>query len=73
MEEPKKFPEPVEALIVILVAFGTIIVFAIVATIISTLFGSNISSDSTNRLFYIIGGIIFFAIPAEYPAMNSLL
>jgi len=66
MEKPKKNPEPVEALVVILLAFGSIIVFAIVATVITTFLGSTISSDSTNRLFYIIGGILFFAIPTIY-------
>ena len=66
MEEQKKYPEPVEALIVILLAFGSIIVFAIIATVITTFLGSNMSSDSTNRLFYIVGGILFFAIPTIY-------
>ena len=66
MEEQKKFPEPVEALVVILLAFGAIIVIGIVITIITTFLGSPISLDSINRIFYIIGGILFFAIPTIY-------
>jgi len=66
MEEQKKFPEPVEALVVILLAFGSIIVFAVVITVISSLFDTSISSDDSNRIFYIIGGLLFFAIPTIY-------
>jgi CAAX protease family protein len=66
MEEQKKFPEPVEALVVILLAFGSIIIFAIVVSIFSSLFDADISADDTNRFFFIIGGVLFFAIPTLY-------
>lgn len=66
MDEQKKFPEPVEALVVILLAFGSIILFAITITIFSYLFDSEISSNDSNRYFYIFGGILFFVIPFLY-------
>ena len=66
MDEQKKIPEPVEALVIILLAFGSIIVFAIVISIFSSFLDINISSDDTNRFFYIIGGLLFFIIPTLY-------
>ena len=66
MDEQKKFPEPVEALVVILVAFGSIIIFAIALTVISSIFDIDFSTDDSNRFFYIIGGILFFVIPTLY-------
>ena len=66
MEEQKKYPEPVEALVVILLAFGSILVFALVMTVLSSLIGIDLSSEDFNRIFYIVGGLLFFIIPVLY-------
>jgi uncharacterized protein len=66
IDEQKKFPEPVEALVIILLAFGSIIIFAIAVSVISSIFDVDVSTDDSSRYFYIIGGILFFIIPTLY-------
>jgi membrane protease YdiL (CAAX protease family) len=66
MDKQKKFPEPVEALVIILLAFGSIIIFAFALTILNSIIDIDMSSNDSNRFFYIIGGILFFIIPTLY-------
>lgn len=66
MDSKKKYPEPVEALVVILLAFAGIIVFAAFMAFTSSIIGIDLSTDDSNRIFYIIGGLLFFIIPTLY-------
>ena len=66
MEEQKKFPEPVEALIVILLSFGMIIIMALVVSVITSFSFINVSIEESNRYFYILGGLLFLIVPTMY-------
>ena len=62
----KKFPEPVEALVLILITFGFILIFTFVAAASSFFISPEQEITSDIKLFYIIGGIFFFLVPFIY-------
>jgi len=60
----KKYPEPVEALVVVLLTLGFILVAAVVLALLMILPGSNINASS--KLIYVFGGIPFLVVPLIY-------
>ncbi len=66
MEEQKKFPEPVEALVVILLSFGMIIIMTLVISVITAFSFIDISIEESNKYFYILGGLLFLIVPTMY-------
>lgn len=67
MSETRKFPEPVEALLLILAIFGTLIL----SIVLLAAFQDNDLEKTeqliqNSRLFYIWGGSLFFIVPLAY-------
>jgi membrane protease YdiL (CAAX protease family) len=66
MENKNKYPEPVEALVVILLAFGSTLIVTLLLVEALSQFDSLFSSDDLNRLFFIFGGAMFLLVPLLY-------
>lgn len=64
MEEQKKFPEPVEALVVILLAYGISILVTVIFSLIFSII--NVSADLLNKIFIGIGSLLFLVLPVIY-------
>jgi len=71
MEEKKNFPEPVEALVVILLSFGSILFFAILLFLLTESSLISISVEDTNKYFYILGGVLFIVVPTYYVRLKK--
>ncbi len=67
MKKGRTFPEPLEALLLVLATFGVLIVFLLLFSIFSTS-GLNQAqrAASGSRYFYIIGGSLFLIVPMVY-------
>lgn len=68
-EEPKpkrKFPEPVEALIVILILFVPLYLAAVLVNFLASPGGNPLALQEASRYFYILGGLLFGIIPYLY-------
>lgn len=68
--EKKNFPEPVEALTIILAVFAAIILSSL---IFSAIFGMNINPpniEKTLRYFFIFGGSLFLIVPLIYAMLR---
>lgn len=64
----KNFPEPVEALVLILSTFAIIIVLALLASSFISLDPDSAQSFSNARYFYVFGGLVFLVTPLVYSA-----
>ncbi len=62
----KSYPEPVEALILVLAVFAGLIVLAAVYAFVSSTVISPESIEKNTRLFFIFGGSLFLIIPLLY-------
>jgi uncharacterized protein len=67
----REFPEPIEALIVILVSFGTIFATAIIITAVALFLQKNSVMDGNTPLLFIIGGLFFLVIPVFYARIRN--
>jgi membrane protease YdiL (CAAX protease family) len=67
MKKGRSFPEPLEALLLVLATFGALIVFLLLFSIFSTS-GLNQAQRavSGSRYFYILGGSLFLIVPLLY-------
>ncbi len=67
MTDRRTFPEPLEALLLVLATFGVLIVFLVLFSIFSTS-GLNQAQRaiSGSRYFYIVGGSLFLIVPLLY-------
>lgn len=70
-EKKKKYPEPVEALVVILLSFGMIILMAVFISLVISLEFINISPDESNKYFYVFGGLVFIVVPVIYVRVKN--
>ena len=61
-----KIPEPLEALIVLILSFFTIIISTFLISFIFPFLSSSDSSDQNMQLLYVIFGIFFFILPYIY-------
>jgi len=64
--DKKEFPEPIEALVLILLTFGFIFGVTIIITVVALLFNSNSALEGNASILFIIGGIIFLIAPIFY-------
>lgn len=64
--DKKEFPEPIEALVLILLTFGFIFGVTIIITVVALLFKSNSVLEGNASILFIIGGIIFLIVPIIY-------
>jgi membrane protease YdiL (CAAX protease family) len=64
--EKKEFPEPIEALVLILLTFGFIFGITIIITVVALLFKSNSALDGNSSILFILGGVVFLAVPILY-------
>ena len=62
----KKFPEPVEALVVILITFGTVLVIAIIYALLHFMISSGNPINSNTKIIYVLGGIPLLIVPFIY-------
>lgn len=62
----KKFPEPVEALVLILAIFGFILIFAGLWAFVVQSISPGVSIEETARLLFVFGGSFFLIIPFVY-------
>jgi len=67
----KEYPEPIEALIVILVSFGIIFATAIIITAVALYLQKNSVMDGNTPLLFIIGGLFFLVIPVLYARLRK--
>ncbi len=68
-EHPKpkrQFPEPVEALIVILILFVPLYLAAVLVNFLASPGGNPLAMQEASRYFYILGGLLFGIIPYVY-------
>ena len=64
--EKKEFPEPIEALVLILLTFGFIFGITIIITLMAIFFNSDSALDGNESIVFIIGGIVFLLVPIFY-------
>ncbi len=64
--EKKDYPEPIEALIVILVSFGIIFGTAIIITAVAVLLNKESVLSGNTTVMLIFGGLFFLILPLIY-------
>jgi membrane protease YdiL (CAAX protease family) len=64
--DKKEFPEPIEALALILLSFGFIFGVTIIITVVALLFNSNSALEGNASILFIMGGIVFLIVPIFY-------
>jgi len=69
--EKKEFPEPIEALVLILLTFGFIFGITIIITIFALFFKSNSVMEGNASVLFILGGIVFLVVPIFYVRMRE--
>ena len=62
----KEYPEPIEALVLILLTFGFIFGVTLIISLVAFLFNSNSALEGNESLLFIIGGLIFLFVPVYY-------
>jgi len=69
--DKKEFPEPIEALVLILLTFGFIFGITIIITLVAVFFHSNSVLEGNSSLLFIIGGIVFLFVPLSYVKLRQ--
>jgi membrane protease YdiL (CAAX protease family) len=64
--DKKDFPEPIEALVLILITFGFIFGVTVIITLAALLFGTNSALEGNASILFIVGGLIFTIVPIFY-------
>jgi membrane protease YdiL (CAAX protease family) len=64
--EKKEFPEPIEALVLILLTFGFIFGITVIITLVALFFKSNSVLEGNASILFIIGGLVFVVVPVMY-------
>lgn len=62
----KEFPEPIEALVLILLSFGFIFAITVIITLTALLFNRESVLEGNSSIMFIVGGIIFLLVPIAY-------
>ena len=72
METNKKdYPEPIEALVTILVTFGFIFAVSLIITVVALFFQTESILEGNSSILFIIGGLFFLAVPIVYARMRK--
>jgi membrane protease YdiL (CAAX protease family) len=69
--EKREFPEPIEALVLILLTFGFIFSITLIITLVALFFKTNSVLEGNTSVLFIIGGIIFLVVPIMYVKMRE--
>jgi membrane protease YdiL (CAAX protease family) len=69
--DKKEFPEPIEALVLILLTFGFIFGITIIITLVALLFKSNSVLEGNASVLFIIGGLVFLIVPIFYVKLRE--
>jgi membrane protease YdiL (CAAX protease family) len=69
--DKKEFPEPIEALVLILLTFGFIFGVTIIITLVAILFKSESILEGNASVLFIIGGIVFVIVPVFYVRLKD--
>jgi membrane protease YdiL (CAAX protease family) len=69
--DKKEFPEPVEALVLILLTFGFIFGITLIITLVALLFNSDSILEGNASILFIIGGLVFLVVPVSYVKMRN--
>jgi len=64
--DKKEFPEPIEALVLILFTFGFIFGISVIITLVALFFKSDSVLGGNASFLFIIGGLVFLIIPIFY-------
>jgi membrane protease YdiL (CAAX protease family) len=64
--DEKNYPEPVEALVVILITFGVVLAVAFIFAMFLFTFSPNTTVGGNTKLIYILGGIPLLVVPIIY-------
>lgn len=67
----RDFPEPLEALVLILVTFGFIFGVVVIITLMAILLRTESVLEGNSAIMFIIGGLIFLIIPITYAKMRG--
>ncbi len=67
----KKFPEPIEALVVILITFGFIFAVTFIITLMAFLLKTDSILEGNTSYLFIVGGLIFLAVPVFYVKIKN--
>ncbi len=67
----KEFPEPVEALVLILLSFGFIFAITVIITLAALLFNTESVLEGSASILFIIGGVIFLIVPVAYSRIRN--
>ena len=67
----KRFPEPVEALVVILITFGVVLVIALIFAIFFFTASSETPLSSDTKIIYVLGGIPLLLVPLFYAKFRN--
>jgi membrane protease YdiL (CAAX protease family) len=69
--DEKKFPEPVEALVLILITFGFIFFASLVMAFIYVIISSEASLGASTKFLFILGAIPFLVVPIVYVKLKN--
>ncbi len=69
--ERKEYPEPIEALVIILVTFGFIFAVSLIITVVALFFQTESILEGNSSILFIIGGLFFLAVPIIYARMRQ--
>jgi membrane protease YdiL (CAAX protease family) len=64
--DKKEYPEPIEALVLILFTFGFIFGITIIITLVALFFKSNSALEGNAAILFILGGLVFILVPVFY-------
>jgi len=69
--EKKEFPEPIEALVTILITFGFIFAVSLIITVVALFFQTESILEGNASILFIIGGLFFLVVPIVYARMRQ--
>jgi membrane protease YdiL (CAAX protease family) len=69
--QKQKYPEPVEALSIILATFALLIILSVIYSVIVSSGLSAEAIDKNLRLFFIFGGSLFLIVPLTYASVRN--
>jgi len=64
--ERKEYPEPIEALVLILITFGFIFAVSLIIAVVALYFKTESILEGNSSILFIIGGLFFLAVPIIY-------
>lgn len=67
----KEYPDPIEALVLILITFGFIFVITVMIAAVALFFNTNSILEGNAPSTFIIGGLIFILIPISYVKIRN--